>query len=131
MQNSEKLCLKWKDFEDKTVSSFGQLRGNQDFTDVTLACEDGQQMEAHKFILASSSPFMMDILKRNKHSHPLIYMTGTKSKNLVAMLDFLYSGEANVDQQNLDTFLKLADELKLKGLTGLAGLKILKVKSCL
>ena len=120
MQNSEKLCLKWKDFEGNIVSSLGQLKGNQDFTDVTLACEDGQQMEAHKFILASSSPFMMDILKRNKHSHPLIYMTGTNSKDLVAMLDFLYSGEANVDQQNLDTFLKLADELKLKGLTGLA-----------
>ena len=37
---------------------------------------------------------------------------------LVAMMDFLYRGEANVLQENLDTFLALANELQLKGLTG-------------
>ena len=38
--------------------------------------------------------------------------------DLVAMMDFLYCGEANVLQENLDTFLALANELQLKGLTG-------------
>ena len=127
MQNSEKLCLKWNDFESNIVSSFGELKSDKDFTDVTLACEDGRQVEAHKLILASSSPFLMDILKRIKHSHPLIYMTGTNSKDLVAILDFLYSGEANVSQENLETFLKLADELKLKGLTGPAEFKDIEI----
>ena len=32
------------------------------------------------------------------------------------MVDFLYHGEANVYQENLDTFLAMADELQLKGL---------------
>ena len=32
-------------------------------------------------------------------------------------MDFLYCGEANVYQENLDAFLALAEELKLKGLT--------------
>ena len=36
----------------------------------------------------------------------------------VAMVDFLYFGEANVDQESLELFLGLAEELKLKGLTG-------------
>ena len=31
---------------------------------------------------------------------------------------FLYIGEANVLQENLDSFLALAEELRLKGLTG-------------
>ena len=36
----------------------------------------------------------------------------------MAILDFLYFGEANVYQENLDSFLAIAEELKLNGLTG-------------
>merc|ERR1712204_53362 len=34
------------------------------------------------------------------------------------MIDFLYFGEANVYQENLDSFLAVAEELQLKGLMG-------------
>jgi len=114
----EKLCLKWNDFQENVISSFGTLREDSEFADVTLACEDGHQVEAHKIILASSSPFFLNLLKRNKHPHPLIYMRGVNSKELVAMIDFLYHGEANVYQDNLDDFLAVAKELQLKGLMG-------------
>ena len=112
---SEKLCLQWNDFKANVNSAFGRLRDDKEFTDVTLACEDGQQVEAHKVILAASSPFFEKILQRNKHPHPLIYLRGFDSQNLLAILDFLYFGEANVCQENLDSFLAIADELKLKG----------------
>ena len=115
---SEKLCLQWNDFKANTNSAFGRLRDDKEFTDVTLACEDGQQMEAHKVILAASSPFFETILQRNKHPHPLIYLKGFQSRDLLSILDFLYFGEANVYQENLDSFLAIAEELKLKGLTG-------------
>ena len=99
---SEKLCLNWNDFQENVNVAFGSLRGDHDFADVTLVCEDGQQIEAHKVILAASSPFFFDLLKRNKHPHPLIYMRGVKYELLVAMVDFLYLGEANVIQDHLD-----------------------------
>ena len=114
----ERLCLQWNDFKENVSSAFGDLREDKDFTDVTLACEDGQQVEAHKVVLIASSPFFFNILKRNKHAHPLIYMRGVKSENLVAMVDFFYHGEANVFQENLDSFLAIAEELQLKGLMG-------------
>ena len=114
----EKLCLKWNDFQENAISAFGTLREDSEFADVTLACEDGQQVEAHKVILASSSPFFLNLLRRNKHRHPLIYMRGLKSEDLVAMIDFLYFGEANIYQENLDSFLAVAEELQLKGLMG-------------
>ena len=60
---SEKLCLQWNDFKANVNSAFGRLRDDKEFTDVTLACEDGQQMEAHKVILAASSPFFEKILQ--------------------------------------------------------------------
>ena len=115
---SEKLCLQWNDFKENVNNAFGRLRDDKEFTDVTLACEDGQQVEVHKVILASSSPFFEKILQRNKHPHPLIYLRGFKSEDLVAILDFLYFGKANVYQENLDSFLAIAEELKLKGLSG-------------
>jgi len=117
-REEEKLCLKWNDFQENAISAFGTLREDREFADVTLACEDGQQVEAHKVILASSSPFFLNLLRRNKHPHPLIYMRGLKSEDLVAMIDFLYFGEANVYQENLDSFLAVAEELQLKGLMG-------------
>ena len=115
---SEKLCLQWNDFQDNIKSAFENLREDNDFADVTLACEDGQQVEAHKVILAASSPFFEKLLGRSKHPHPLIYMRGVKSGHLLPLLDFLYRGEANVFQENLDSFLAVAEELQLKGLMG-------------
>ena len=86
---SEKLCLQWNDFKANVNFAFGRLRDDEDFTDITLACEDGQQLEAHKVILAASSPFFEEILRRNKHPHPLIYLKGIQSQDLLAILDFL------------------------------------------
>ena len=117
MFSSEKLCLKWNDFQDNVNAAFSNLRNDPEFTDVTLTCEDGQQVEAHKVILASSSPFFHEILRKNKHPHPLVFIKGVKLEDLVAIVDFLYHGEANVEQDHLDAFLALAEDLKLKGLT--------------
>ena len=79
MQTSEKLCLQWNDFKENLNIAFRTFRSGEDFAGVTLACEDGTQIETHKVILASSSPFFMEMLKKNKHPHPLIYMKGVES----------------------------------------------------
>ena len=73
-------------------------------------------MEAHKLILATSSPFFEKILQRNKHPHPLIYLKGFGLKDFVSILDFLYFGETMVFQEDLDSFLAIAEEVQLKGL---------------
>ena len=117
---SEKLCLNWDDFGGNFKTAFEELRRDKDFCDVTLACEDGQQFEAHRVILATSSPFFHNLFKNkmHQHTHPMIYLRGIKSASLSAIIDFLYCGEANVFQEDLDSFLALAEELKLKGLMG-------------
>ena len=118
MLSSEKFCLKWNDFQENVNGAFSSMRKDNSFCDVTLACEDGHQVEAHKVVLAASSPFFENILNRNKHIHPLIYMRGLKSEDLIAIVDFLYYGEANIFEAKLETFLCIAEELKLKGLAG-------------
>ena len=96
--------MQWNEFQNIVTSAFEDLKSDGDLTDVTLACEDGKQIEAHKVVLAATSPFFLDLLKKNKHQHPLIYMKGVKSENLVAMVEFFYRGETNVPQENLDDF---------------------------
>ena len=87
VEMSEKLCLQWNDFRESVDSAFKKLRNDKELTDVTLACEDGQQIETHKIILAASSPFFKKILQRSKHPHPLIYLKGFQSKDFASILD--------------------------------------------
>ena len=112
-----KVCFQFADFKENISESFQSLRKNDDFADVTLACEDGQQIEAHKFILAASSTFFKNLLRKNNHVHPLIYLRGVNLEDLVAIVDFLYFGETSIWKGNLESFLNIAEELKLKGLT--------------
>ena len=114
---NESLCLNWNDFKDLVKVSFEELRTDTDFTDVTLACED-QSIKAHKVVLSACSPFFKKLLKTHSHPQPLIYMKGVKASSLTAIIDFLYLGEANVVQEDVDSFLALAEQLKLKGLEG-------------
>jgi len=116
MSSCEKFCLRWNDFETNISVAFRELREDKDFFDVTLACDD-QQMQAHKVILSACSPFFRSVLKKNPHAHPLLYLKGVKYVDLVAVLNFMYHGEVNVAQEELNSFLAVAEELKVKGLT--------------
>ena len=113
---TERFCLKWNDFQNNFQTSFEELRGDNDFTDVTLACED-KSIKAHKVILSACSPFFKKLLKTHPNPQPLIYMRGIKSNDLLAVVDFIYRGEANIFQDQLENFLALAEELELKGLS--------------
>ena len=57
MSTSQKICLNWGYFQNNLNASFGSLKVNKEFSDVTLVCGQGKQVEAHKVILAASSPF--------------------------------------------------------------------------
>jgi len=113
---NEQFCLKWNDFETNVSTAFRELREDKDFFDVTIACDD-EQIQAHKVILAACSTFFRTVLRRNRHEHPLLYLKGVKYIDLVAVLNFMYHGEVNVAQEQLNDFLSIAEELKVKGLT--------------
>jgi len=114
--DTQKFCLTWKDFNMIFNKEFEELRKSEDFFDVTLACEENQ-VNAHKLVLSAASDFFKNILKKNKHDHPLIYLTGVKFSDLQAILDFIYTGETEVAEGDLETLLSTASKLKVKGLT--------------
>ena len=76
-----------------------------------------RQIQAHKLILSACSPFFRSILKQNPQQHPLLYIKGVEFADLQAVLNFMYHGEVNVAQEELNSFLSVAEDLKVKGLT--------------
>ena len=88
--------MQWNEFQNIIYSAFEELRNDPELTDVTLVCKGGEQLKAHKIVLASASPFFMDLFKRNSHPHPLLYLRGLGVEDLAAMVEFLYTGQANI-----------------------------------
>jgi len=109
------FVLNWENHKQVRASSFQFLWKKQDFLDVTIACDD-DQIEAHKVVLSAASKFFHDILKRNPHSHPLLYLRGTTKKDMEAVLEFIYSGTTKVIQEDLGNFMDLAKSLQVNGL---------------
>ena len=113
---SEKYCLKWDDFETNVSKSFGLLRNEDYLHDVTLVCDDNKQVSAHKLVLSACSEYFKSIFRNNNHPNPLICLEGVSSPELRNILDYMYNGETNIFQENLDNFLSLAQRLKILGL---------------
>jgi len=117
MASSGRFCLRWNDFVNNVSTAFRDILVEKDFFDVTLACDDSSQVEARKGILAACSPFFREVLRRNPHKHPLLYLKGVKYRELLSVLNFMYQGEVNVAQEELNQFLAVAEDLRVKGLT--------------
>ena len=115
---SGKICLRRNDFKEDVFNMFEILKEDKDFADVTLACKDGKRVEAHTVILASSSLVFKEILKENKHAHPVIYMKGICADDLLAIIEFIYCGQTSVQEEDLSDFLAIAEDLKIIGFLG-------------
>jgi len=116
MGSNEKFCLRWNDFERNISLAFREIREEKDFFDCTISC-GSRQVEAHKLILSACSPFFRTVLKQNPHQHPLLYLKGVEFQDMQAVLNFMYHGEVNVAQEELNSFLSVAEDLQVKGLT--------------
>ena len=85
---------------------------------LTLVSDDQKQMSAHKLILSSCSEYFRNILKQNNHQNPLLCLDGITFSDLNNVMDYIYYGEVNVYQEDLERFLKIAERLRLEGLMG-------------
>ena len=112
---AEKFSLDWGDFQKNAAETFCALLEEGDFCDVTLVCEDNQQLLCHKVVLAASSSIIKDMLRSSSHSHPILYFWGVKARDLARMVDFMYRGQVQLYRSDLQDFLNLAEVLKVKG----------------
>ena len=114
--SSQKYNLAWNDFEASSSRTFKSLLDDHDLTDVTLVSHDNKQMKAHKVILCSGSNFFKRIFVQNPHQSPLLYLRNVHWKELQNIINFIYLGQAEVHQDDLDQFLEFAKDLEIHGL---------------
>ena len=107
----KKLLIEWKKYDNIVKSSFQSLYHDEDFTDVTLACEGDMSIKAHKVVLQAVSGFFNGILKLNPSSFPLIYLQGINYEDLISFKEFIYLGRTSVDEGSSQTFMKVAKSL--------------------
>ena len=93
MVANENYLLCWAGYEENRASSLRNHWENDAFIDVTIACDD-DQLGAHKLVLSSSSSVLENFFMQNPNNfgRSLIYLRGTKKKDLRKLLDFIYSG---------------------------------------
>ena len=109
------FSLTWEKFSSNILESFKDIKKSGQLHDVTLVCKDGE-INAHKLILFGGSSFFRSVLTKSVHKHPLIYLKGIRVKYLEAIIDFLYNGEVNIAEEDLNNLLETAEDLEINGL---------------
>ena len=117
LSKMEKFNLSWNGFSESAANTIKDLLQDQDFADVTLVCDDNRQLKTHKVVISSCSSFFRNLLKNNPHQHPLIYLKGLKFPHLQSLLQFVYLGQAEVQQDSLEDFMRSAQDLQISGLS--------------
>ncbi|KAF0297777.1 Broad-complex core protein isoforms 1/2/3/4/5 [Amphibalanus amphitrite] len=117
MMDSQKFCLKWDGFQSSVTSVFDHLRRDGELVDITLCCE-GQRVKAHRMMLSACSPYFRDLLKNNPCQELVFFLKDTSAADLSAIIEFIYKGSVNVAQTQLGSFLKTAEMLQIRGLSG-------------
>uniref|UniRef100_A0A8D8XD73 Protein bric-a-brac 1 n=1 Tax=Cacopsylla melanoneura TaxID=428564 RepID=A0A8D8XD73_9HEMI len=113
---NQHYCLRWNNYQSNMTSVFHHLLRTEAFVDVTLACNE-QSLKAHKVVLSACSSYFQKLLIENPCKHPTIIMPQDVCfTDLKFIIEFVYRGEIDVSQTELQSLLKTADQLKIKGL---------------
>ena len=117
IEESKRIRLSWDDFPATVSQSFGSIRDEEYLADVTLMADDNSQVTAHRLVLSASSEYFKSIFKSNTTLPNLVLCLEMVDKeNLNQLLDYMYFGEVRMEEEKLETFLKIAKRFKLEGL---------------
>ncbi|XP_037879807.1 broad-complex core protein isoforms 1/2/3/4/5 [Glossina fuscipes] len=112
----QQFCLRWHNHQASLLSTLPVLLDQCQLTDVTISAE-GRNLRAHRVVLSACSSFFLEIFRTlDTTNHPVIIIPGASFAAIVALLNFMYSGEVNVYEEQIPTLLSLAETLGIKGL---------------
>ena len=99
-----------EDFNLHIFQTYRNLYADKKYTDVILVSDDQTHFPTHRFILASASKVFARILDNLSQSTPVIFLKGVDSANLESLLKFMYHGEVNVLQGDVQSFLNIMED---------------------
>ncbi|XP_030374271.1 kelch-like protein diablo [Scaptodrosophila lebanonensis] len=101
---------------EQLLYNLNEQRKEEKYTDVTLIC-NGIKFPAHKSVLASISPYFQAMFSGNfiEVNHDVDLGNDNNLEAWKLMLDFIYTGQLHLSEENVTTFLELASYLQLQG----------------
>lgn len=70
-----------------------------------------------QMVLSACSPYFQALFVNHPEKHPIVILKDITFADMKSLLDFMYRGEVSVDQERLTAFLRVAESLRIKGLT--------------
>ena len=98
-------------FQNNVREKLKMMGQDREFSDVTLTSEDGISFQSHKVVLAATSTFFREYFHRQKGDH--FICMGVNSTFLASMLDIVYFGEARMEEENCNSFIKYLQDCKV------------------
>ena len=114
----EKFSLIWNDYNSHLSELMRGMLKRPDLSDVTLICDESS-FKVHKVVLSACSEVFTDIVKQTQGSNSVIYLRGIPAKQMETLVEFMYLGQAQMFEGQIEDFLNIARDLKIKG-TGLS-----------
>ena len=90
MDDDNLVIISWQDFESSSPEIIRNLWKDENFSDVTLATDDGQIVRAHRVVLCSASSKLKMLPMVHKQDNPIVYLPGFDSGHLVNLVQFIY-----------------------------------------
>ncbi|KAG7173223.1 tramtrack-like 2, partial [Homarus americanus] len=115
IMEEELLALRWNNHLSTFAALLSDLRNEETYSDVTIAC-GGSLYPAHKFVLSACSEYLRAMLCAHPNKHPILYLKDVPKEDLEAILDYMYAGTVRVAHSGLASLLRTAEGLQVKGL---------------
>ncbi|XP_076685259.1 kelch-like protein 10 [Andrena cerasifolii] len=117
---------------------WSELRANQQLCDGAIRCAKGHVFPVHRAILSAVSPFFKALftnsLKAGKTETTEVAIDSVPHKIFSLILDYAYTGTCNVNPDNVEQLLPLADQFEVLGVVQLCCrflLQELRPENCL
>ena len=119
----ENFKLRWNDHHSIFFRTAESLCRDDHLTDITLSCGK-KEFSAHKLVLSVCSSYFKELFtpKESAKNRPannaaIVYLKDVKPEHMELLLNFMYRGEINVDENELMDLLATAKGLQIRGLS--------------
>ncbi|XP_022815789.1 broad-complex core protein isoforms 1/2/3/4/5 isoform X2 [Spodoptera litura] len=116
-EDVQQFSLRWHNHQNSLIGALGRMLSSGALTDVTLSAS-GTSVKAHRLVLASCSQYFAQLFKEvEAENNTLVVVLGCEATELRLLLTFMYTGEVTASKKILPSLLRLAQTLKVSGLT--------------
>ena len=115
LNSAEKSLTRRRVMSPNVLQYANEKRSKSTFNDVTIEV-DNETIAANRMILSCCSRFfegMFDVEMKEKYQHDPVQINGFDGKAVKTLIDFMYSGEVTIKNENVMDLLAASDYLQL------------------